>query len=81
MQDGARCHTAGTTLDDIKRKNVHYISNWPPSSPDLNPIENFWALLQQRVALHPDGPARTSSMSCDSGYWTCGKRLTRSEGH
>ena len=60
MQDGARCHTARATLGYIERKNVHYISNWPAASPDLNPIENIWALLQQRVALHVDGPARTS---------------------
>jgi transposase len=26
-----------------------YSINWPPSSPDLNPIENIWRVLKQRL--------------------------------
>lgn len=22
---------------------------WPPSSPDLNPIENFWSIIKQNM--------------------------------
>ena len=41
MQDNAPCHTAKSVKSFLARKKVQLIE-WPPYSPDLNPIENLW---------------------------------------
>jgi len=55
MQDGARAHTSHANIKYLTSKLVRILLNWPPRSPDLNPIENLWALIQELVSNH--GPA------------------------
>jgi transposase len=52
MQDGASAHTAGETMDFLQRHNIPLL-DWPPTSPDLNPIENFWAYLKHKMGYFP----------------------------
>ena len=50
--DGAPCHRLQLVRDFLK-KNIKTLS-WPCNSPDHNPIENFWAILKNKVAdEHP----------------------------
>ena len=49
MQDGAPCHGSKIVSEFLKKKKIKTI-DWPGNSPDLNPIENVWSLLKNKVA-------------------------------
>lgn len=52
QQDGAPSHTAKSTINFLNREVPSFIkpSEWPPSSPDLNPMDYaIWPILQQSV--------------------------------
>ena len=54
MHDNAPIHTAHIIRDWLIENEVD-VMNWPPYSPDLNPIENLWALLKEQIyKRHPE---------------------------
>jgi transposase len=54
QHDNAPTHTAYVVRDALRDLGIE-IMEWPPYSPDLNPIENLWALLKQQIyKLRPD---------------------------
>lgn len=48
QQDNAPVHTAYIVRDALNELECE-IMEWPPYSPDLNPIENLWALLKAEI--------------------------------
>jgi hypothetical protein len=54
QQDNAPIHTARRSRQWMDDHGIATI-NWPPYSPDLNPIENVWRILKARLRRHyPD---------------------------
>jgi hypothetical protein len=53
QQDGARPHTASTSIDYIstRAQMLPKETHWPASSPDMSPIEQVWAWIKQNIVL------------------------------
>ena len=61
MDDNARAHTARITDQYLEQVTVVRME-WPARSPDLNPIEHAWDMLQTAASSRPVQPASVQGL-------------------
>ncbi len=52
QQDNAPCHKAQIISDwFLEHDNEFTLLKWPPESPDLNPIEHLWDVVEREILI------------------------------
>lgn len=55
MHDNARAHAARTVIQYLQDVGIEAL-DWPPMSPDANPIEHLWDILKRHIRARNPAP-------------------------
>lgn len=61
QQDGDPKHTSKIVIKWLSEQKFQLLE-WPAQSPDLNPIENLWAVVKRRLGLHQRAPTNINEL-------------------
>jgi hypothetical protein len=62
MHDNARPHIANVVRQELVAANINVLE-WPPRSPDLNPIEHLWDNLDRKIRALENPPSTLHELS------------------
>nr|CCA27675.1 Tc1like transporase putative [Albugo laibachii Nc14] len=74
VQDGAPAHRAKATKAVVKELSLDDLGH-PPQSPDLNPIENLWAVMKRE--LHKNSASSIDDLKLGQIWYSIDKVLVR----
>lgn len=67
MQDITPVHGARSTLLDLDRRGINRLV-WPPTSPDLNPIEDSWNRFKEYIEDMYRDEKNPTTISLGAGF-------------
>jgi transposase len=79
MQDNAAIHTAHKVRDWFQKRGIRVI-DWPPYSPDLNPIEHIWWVLKRMLTEyypHLNGAGEDDIEAMEEALKECWARIPK----
>jgi len=75
QQNLAPCHCSKKVKKFLSDNNIEVLK-WPGDSPDLNPIENLWAIIKKELQNY-DCTTTTKLIGATISIWYRGGEITK----
>ncbi|GBM70738.1 Transposable element Tc1 transposase [Araneus ventricosus] len=63
QQDNAPCHKARIVLEWFEEHTDEFqLMSWPPNSPDLNPMEHIWDVMERQLTAQTPSCSNISTL-------------------